>query len=277
MAKVELERNRCAVDRVITNNNAGFAPRKRRLYSVHPLHGIPEVRKDDDIAGLIIRALGSAGESLAKNDVVVVKQKIVSKAEGRVVRLEGVKPSRRAVRIASDLGKEAQLVELILRESRRIVRMGHGGIITETKHGFVCANSGIDRSNVQSGHAALLPLNPDRSARRIRRTLEKVVGARLSVVITDTFGRPWRNGQPDVTIGSSGIEPLQSYRGRVDAYGYTLRVTEPAIVDEIGSAAELAMGKLSAVPVAIANGLKYRLSGMAAKRLLMPREKDLFR
>ena len=235
------------------------------------------MRKNDDIAVLIIGALGSAGESLKENDVVVVKQKVVSKAEGRGVRLEEVKPSRRAVRIANDLGKEAQLVELILRESRRIVRMGHGVIITETRHGFVCANAGIDRSNVESGHAALLPLNPDRSARRIRRSLEKRVGAKLSVVITDTFGRPWRNGQTDVAIGSSGIEPLQSYRGKVDAYGYTLRVTEPAIVDEIASAAELAMGKLSAVPVAIVKGLKYRRSEMGAKSMVMPREKDLFR
>ena len=235
------------------------------------------MRKNDDIAVLIIGALGSAGESLEENDIVVVKQKVVSKAEGRVVRLAGVKASRRAVRIANDLGKEAQLVELILRESRRIVRMGHGVIITETRHGFVCANAGIDRSNVESGHAALLPLNPDKSARRIRRSLEKGVGAKLSVVITDTFGRPWRNGQTDVAIGSSGIEPLQSYRGRVDAYGYTLRVTEPAIVDEIASAAELAMGKLSAVPVAIVKGLKYRRSEMGANSMIMPREKDLFR
>ncbi len=235
------------------------------------------MREGYDVARLIIDALKSRGEALEESDVVVIKQKIISKAEGRVVRLGDVKPSRRALKIAKALDKEPELVELILKESKRVVRMGHGVMITETKHGFVCANSGVDRSNVEGGHAALLPIDPDGSARRIRRSLEKEAGVRISVVITDTFGRPWRNGQTDVAIGSSGIEPLQSYRGRVDAYGYTLRVTEPAVVDEIASAAELAMGKLSGVPVAVVKGLRYRRSGLGTKSLIMPKEKDLFR
>ncbi len=247
------------------------------MLSILPVRGLGEVRKGDDIARLILGALHTSGESLRGNDIVVVKQKIVSKAEGNVVKLDDVKPTKRALRIARVQEKEPQLVELILRESLRIVRMGHGVIISETKHGFVCANAGIDRSNVESGYAALLPDDPDKSARRIRRSLERDTGNKLAVIITDTFGRPWRNGQTDVAIGSSGIEPLQSYKGKVDAYGYTLRVTEPAIVDEIASAAELVMGKLSSVPAAIVRGLKYRRSELGTKSMIMPAEKDLFR
>lgn len=247
------------------------------MLSILPVRGMSEVRKGDDIAKLIIGALRTGGESLKGNDIVVVKQKIVSKAEGNIVRLNDVKPTRRALRIARAQEKDPQLVELILRESRRIVRMGHGVIISETKHGFVCANAGIDRSNVESGYAALLPDDPDKSARTIRRSLERYTGNKLAVIITDTFGRPWRNGQTDVAIGSSGIEPLQSYKGKVDAYGYTLRVTEPAIVDEVASAAELVMGKLSSVPAAIVRGLNYRKSEIGTKSMIMPAEKDLFR
>jgi len=244
---------------------------------VIPVLGIPEVRKGDDIAKLILRALRINGESLEERDVVVVKQKVVSKAEGNLVNLEDIKPSKRARKIARAQQKEPELVELILRESRRIVRMGHGVVISETKHGFVCANAGIDRSNVEAGYVALLPRDPDWSAKKIRRALELKTKRRLAVIITDTFGRPWRNGQTDVSIGSSGIEPLRSYRGKVDAYGYTLRVTEPAIVDEIAGAAELVTGKLSSVPVAIVRGVSYRTSEKGTKAMIMPADKDLFR
>lgn len=229
------------------------------------------------MATLIMSALGRNRFPLKENDVVVIKQKIVSKAEGRMVNLDSIKPSRRARRIAKESKKEANLVEVILRESKRVVRMGHGVIITETKQGFVCANSGVDRSNVATGWAALLPEKPDASARKLRKKLEAASAKRLAVVVTDTFGRPWRKGQTDVAIGCSGIAPLNSLRGKEDSYGYILRVTEPATVDEIAGAAELVAGKLEGVPVAIVRGLSYRRSEEGVKGLLMEKSKDLFR
>jgi coenzyme F420-0:L-glutamate ligase/coenzyme F420-1:gamma-L-glutamate ligase len=210
-------------------------------------------------------------------DVFVVKQKAVSKMEGRLVRLANVKPGPRAQRLALEQGKDARLVELILREARRVVRSGHGVIITETMHGFVCANSGIDKSNVRKGYVALLPVDPDHSARKIREELVRRTGHDVSVVITDTFGRPWRKGQTDVAVGCSGISPLLSYIGKTDRFGYNLRVTEPAIVDEIAGAAELVAGKLSGVPVTIVRGLEYGRSDLGASALILEGEKDLFR
>jgi len=242
-----------------------------------PVRGIPEVRRGDDVAKLILQALRSGAGPLRDGDIIVVKQKIVSKAEGNLVKLGDIEPRRRARLIAKKENKEPELVELMLRESRRIVRMGHGVIVTETRHGFVCANAGIDRSNVQSGYVALLPDDPDKSARTIMRSLEVDTGKKLAVIVTDTFGRPWRKGQTDVAIGSAGIEPLRSYKGRVDAYGYTLRVTEPAVVDEVAGAAELVMGKLSSIPVALVRGAKYKRSERGIKSIVMPPERDLFR
>ncbi|HZW85272.1 MAG TPA: coenzyme F420-0:L-glutamate ligase, partial [Nitrososphaerales archaeon] len=156
-------------------------------------------------------------------------------------------------------------------------RAGHGVIITETRQGLVCANSGVDQSNVGKGYAALLPKDPDLSARTLRRSLEKATGVKLAVVVTDTFGRPWRRGQTDVAIGCSGIEPLFSYRGKRDRYGYSLRVTEPAVVDEIAGAAELATGKLSGIPAAVLRGATYRRGESGVASLVMARERDLFR
>jgi len=169
------------------------------------------------------------------------------------------------------------MVELVLRESKRVVRKGHGVLITETRHGFVCANSGIDVSNVETGYAALLPLDPDASARRIRTSLEKATAKRLAVIVTDTFGRPWREGQTDLAIGCSGIAPTQKLAGRKDPYGYVLRVTQPAIVDEVAAAAELVMKKLSLVPVAIVRGVKYRRGESGARSMVRKRSLDLFR
>ncbi|MGH9917592.1 MAG: coenzyme F420-0:L-glutamate ligase, partial [Nitrososphaerales archaeon] len=160
----------------------------------------------DDLAGLIVEALRGMDLELADGDIVVVTQKIVSKSEGRLVRLEEVRPTGRAAALAAELEKDPRVVDLVLRESRRIVRKGHGVLITETRHGFVCANSGIDMSNVESGYVALLPLDPDASARGIRRGLERGTAKRLAVIVTDTFGRPWREGQTDLAIGCSGIE-----------------------------------------------------------------------
>ncbi|MGP8125654.1 MAG: coenzyme F420-0:L-glutamate ligase [Nitrososphaerales archaeon] len=244
---------------------------------VIPLEGIPEVAVGSDVAGVVLAALERFGLELKDGDIVVVKQKIVSKAEGQVVRLRDVVPGRRAKGLAKAAGKDPRLTELVLRESVRVVRSGHGVVITETKHGFVCANSGVDQSNVGKGRASLLPLDSDLSARRIRKALEAHTGVNLAVVVTDTFGRPWRRGQTDVAIGCSGIDPLLSFRGKADRFGYALRVTEPAVVDEVAGAAELAMGKLERVPVAVVRGVKYARGEEGVKSLIMKRERDLFR
>lgn len=244
---------------------------------VFPVQGVPEVRKGSDLGKLVFDALSRVGLSLRDGDVVVVKQKAVSKAEGRVVKLSTVVPSRRARLLAEKEGKDERLVELILREAVRVVRSGHGVIITQTKHGFVCANSGVDQSNVGRGAAALLPEDPDGSARRIRKSIAARSGARVAVVVTDTFGRPWRRGQTDVAIGCSGIAPLLPYAGRRDRFGYALRVTEPAIVDEIAGAAELATGKLDGVPAAVVRGVRFTRGEGGIKSVIMPRRRDLFR
>jgi coenzyme F420-0:L-glutamate ligase/coenzyme F420-1:gamma-L-glutamate ligase len=244
---------------------------------VIPIPGIPEVKAGADLGAEVLRALRRAGIPLLKHDVVVVKQKVVSKSEGRLVLLSKVKPRRRAVQLAKAERKDPRVVELVLREASEVVRSGHGVIITRTKHGFVCANSGVDRSNVGPGMAALLPTDPDRSARRIRAALEKGSGTELAVLVTDTFGRPWRLGQTDVAIGCSGISPLVSYAGKKDRFGYRLRVTEPAVVDELAAAAELAMGKLKGIPAAVVRGASYVRGDAGAKALVMPRERDLFR
>ncbi|MFI5404298.1 MAG: coenzyme F420-0:L-glutamate ligase [Candidatus Gagatemarchaeaceae archaeon] len=244
---------------------------------IFPVGGIPEVKKGSDIANMIMEATARERLALQEHDVVVVKQKAVSKAEGRVVELRRVKPGRRASALARAQGKDPRLVELVLRESVRVVRAGHGVIITETRHGLVCANSGVDQSNVGRGFAALLPVDPDLSARRIRRGLEASTGKKLAVIVSDTFGRPWRRGQTDVAIGCSGIEPLVSYRGRKDAFGYELRVTEPAVVDELAGAAELAVGKLERIPVAVVRGAIYARGESGIGSLVMKMERDLFR
>ena len=244
---------------------------------VIPLPGIPEVAEGADLGGLILGSAERNGVPLLEGDVVVVKQKVVSKAEGRVVKLGGVTPGRRARALARSQRKDPRLVELMLRESVRVVRAAHGVIITETRHGFVCANSGVDQSNVGEGCVALLPLDPDLSARKLRSRLESATGKKLAVVITDTFGRPWRLGQTDVAIGCSGMAPLLSYAGRRDRFGYELRVTEPSVADEVAGAAELAIGKLAGIPAAVVRGVDYRPGEGGVKSLVMPRERVLVR
>jgi len=244
---------------------------------VSPVKGIKRVRPRDDLGKLITRGIEDCGIGLEDGDVVVVTQKVVSKSEGRLVKLKDITPSRRARTLAAELGKDPRLVEAVLKESRRIVRKGHGVLITETRHGFVCANSGVDQSNVEKGWLTLLPVDPDGSARKLRKHLEKATGKRLAVVITDTFGRPWREGQTDVAIGCSGISPLQKLAGETDPFGYTLRSTEPAIVDEIAGASELVMKKLSLVPVVIVRGVSYSRSDRGVKSIVRKRRLDLFR
>lgn len=244
---------------------------------VFPLTGMPEVKEGVDLAALIIESTRRSGLALRDGDVVVVKQKVVSKSEGRVVKLVDVIPTARAKTLAKREGKDPRLVELMLKESVRVVRAGHGVIITQTRHGFVCANSGVDQSNVGRGSAALLPRDPDMSARRLRSDLERCSGKQLAVVVTDTFGRPWRLGQTDVAIGCSGVVPLVHYAGKKDKFGYKLKVTEPSVVDEIAGAAELAIGKLKGIPAAVVRGVEYSRGEAGVKSMIMPRERDLFR
>lgn len=243
---------------------------------ITPLRGLPEVRPGDDLAALIVSA--ARGEPGIRNgDVVVVTQKIVSKAEGRVVPLDAVDPSPEALRLAAETEKDPRLVELILRESVRIVRQRGPVLITETRHGFVCANAGIDASNVGSGVVSLLPEDPDRSAQEIRRGVRKATGADVAVIISDTFGRPWREGHTNVAVGLAGMLPFADYVGQVDPYGYELRVSTLAVADELAAAAELVMGKLDGVPVAIVRGYSYPRGDGSARQMVRPPEKDLFR
>jgi coenzyme F420-0:L-glutamate ligase/coenzyme F420-1:gamma-L-glutamate ligase len=242
------------------------------------LDGIGEVGPGDDVAGLIADALESASLALADADVVVVTQKIVSKAEGRLVDLASVDPSPMARAWAERWGKDPRQVELVLRESAEIVRMAPGGmIISRTRHGFVCANAGVDVSNVGGGDvASLLPLDPDASARGIRAGLRERTGAAPAVVVSDSFGRPWRAGIVNVAVGSAGIEALRDLRGEPDAAGRVMRATVIAVADELASAADLAGGKVEQRPVVLVRGYGWRPSEEGAASLVMERERDLF-
>ena len=225
------------------------------------------------LAVFISKALGDSGVDLQDGDILVVAQKIVSKAEGRVVDLATVKPSAKALRLGKKLQKDARLVELILQESKEIVIVKNGIIITETRHGFICANSGVDQSNLEDGSSAvLLPVDPDRSAKRLRDFFH------VAVVITDTFGRPFREGQANVAVGVAGIRPIKSYIGKKDMFGRRLHVTEIAVADEIASAAELAMGKSGGIPAAVVRGYAYEKDAKASSKPLVRKKKtDLFR
>jgi len=238
---------------------------------------MPEVREGDEVGALI-----AARAELADGDVVVVSQKIVSKAEGRVRRLAEVTPSERADQLGNELGKEAALVELILSESREVLRAERGVLITETHHGLVCANAGIDSSNLSDDDTVcLLPADPDASARLIRRELETAMEqSHLGVIVADSFGRAWRLGQAEVAIGCAGLSPLDDWRGREDASGRPLEGTVIAIADEAAAAADLVRDKASGVPAAVVRGLGHHVGaedGPGAAALRRPREEDLFR
>ncbi len=236
-----------------------------------PVADLPEIRAGDDLAQLI-----AAKVDLEDGDVVVVAQKIVSKSEGRVVRLDDIEPSERALEIAGD-DQDPRRIEAILREAKRVVRVRKPLVIAETKQGFICASAGVDSSNApEPGMLVLLPEDADASAERIRERFRELTGRTVAVLVTDSFGRPWRQGTIDVALGASGLEVMRDLRGQRDSVGYELHATMIAVADEIASAAELVMGKLDRIPAAIVRGLEVAGSGYA-RDLVIPEDRDLFR
>jgi len=242
-----------------------------------PLMGLPEVASGDDVARLLAEAAREQGLVPRQRDVFVVAQKIVSKAEGRIVRLDTIKPSERAERWAAEYHKDPRVIEIVLSEASSIVRMERGVIIAKTRHGFVCANAGVDLSNAPEGTALLLPEDPDRSARKLQEQLARAFGVQLGVIISDTFGRPWREGLVNVALGVAGMAPLVDYRGQRDAHGKTLQATVIAIADELAASAGLVMGKLNRVPVAVIRGVPLSDGTGTGRELIRPPDKDLFR
>ncbi len=249
-----------------------------RRIVITPVHGLPEIRPGDDLAALVVDGLRAQADDLRDGDVLAVAQKIVSKAEGRIVHLVDVVPGERATAMAAEAGKDPRQLEVVLSETAKIVRWAHGVLISETRHGFVCANAGVDRSNAGAPDTViLLPIDPDGSAARLREALRARTGASVAVVVTDTFGRAWREGHANVAIGIAGLPALKRYMGQFDPEGYELRVTEIAIADEVAAAAELVMGKLDRCPVALLRGLAIDAPSETAHDYVRPAEKDLFR
>ncbi len=248
------------------------------MLTIIPVRGIPDIKKGDDLGRLLVTRLKEQGDTFQPGDITVVAQKIVSKAEGRVVSLSRIAPSDFAKTIASNVGKDPRQVEVILRETEKMVRMKGGHLITETKQGFICANAGVDQSNVgDRDSVTLLPQDSDASADRIRKTIHEITGRIVPVIVTDTFGRAWRMGHVNFAIGVSGMKPIHDYRGTKDMYRRTLKVTEMAVADELACAAELVMNKADRVPAAIIRGYKAPKGHGRAKDLLRPEEFDLFR
>ena len=243
------------------------------------IEGMPEVKPGDDLAGQMLDAAQRQGTSIESGDVIVVTQKIVSKAEGRVVSIDSVEPSPLALAITEGHRRDPRHTELILRESRRIVRMDRGVIISETHHGFNCANAGIDASNIPGdGTVALLPVDPDASARGIRQAIRERAGVDVAVIISDTFGRPWRSAAVNVAIGVAGFNPLLSYVGQEDSHGNMMYTTVIAVADELAATAELVTGKVLGVPVAIIRGYSYTpMEEASHDALIRDPDKDLFR
>jgi coenzyme F420-0:L-glutamate ligase/coenzyme F420-1:gamma-L-glutamate ligase len=241
---------------------------------------LPLIKKGDNIAELVCKAAEKQNISIREGDVIVVTHVVVSKAEGNVVNLDEILPSERARKIAQQTQKEPELVEVVLRETKEIVRIGPNSIITETKNGIVCANAGVDRSNVEGErNVVLLPKNPNASAEKIRQEIKSQTGSDVAVIVSDTHGRPFRMGEINVAIGVAGLKPIRDRRGEEDLFGYILRIKQTAVADELASAAELVIGQANeGIPVAIVRGYKYQAAENAsATELTRPREKDLFR
>jgi coenzyme F420-0:L-glutamate ligase/coenzyme F420-1:gamma-L-glutamate ligase len=242
------------------------------------LEGIGEIRAGDSVGQLICDACSAQTIELNDHDVLVVAQKIISKAEGRMVHLDRVSPSTRARELARELDKEPELVEVILGESHKVIRAGGRALIVETHHGFICANAGVDQSNVGLRQVALLPEDPDKSAREIRRAIASKTGRKPAVIISDSFGRAWRLGTVDVAIGVAGMSAIKDERGLDDRYGYRLKAAVAAIADEFAAAAELVMGKRDGVPVVIVRGYDIEIKeDGSVQELLRPQAEDLFR
>lgn len=252
--------------------------------TITPLPNIPLIRQGDDLADIILKSLQDTNIALQDNDILVVAQKIVSKAEGRAVNLANIKPSANAIELARQTEKDPRVVELILQESNAILRTRPGTIIVEHKLGFVCANAGVDHSNVagigdvNKEVVLLLPMDPDRSSSLIRQEIESRTGTKVGVVIIDSHGRAWRNGTVGVAIGMSGVPGLVDLRGEKDLFGYTLRITMVGAVDELAAAASLVMGQAAeGTPVVHVRGFPYQLREGSIQELLRPKEQDLFR
>jgi coenzyme F420-0:L-glutamate ligase / coenzyme F420-1:gamma-L-glutamate ligase len=260
------------------SRSSGRGERGARGVQILPIVVAEEIQRGASLGKILLKAAKHARLRFEDGDVVVVKHKVVSKAEGAIVALDGILPSRRSRNWARRYGVDARVSELALRESRRIVRRKNGVMITETRHGFVCANSGVDVSNVDGGrHAVLLPKDPDRSAAKLRADIKKKAGVELAVIVSDSFGRPWREGLTEVAIGVAGMRPLVDYRGRRDPHGYSLHATVDAVADELACAAGLVCGKLLNTPACIIRGYVYRRANGRARELLRPAKHDLFR
>ncbi len=246
-------------------------------YRVIGVTGIPLVQDRDDLAALIVEAAAAQGTPLEDGDALIVTQRIVSKAEGRVRPLDEFEPTPFARDYARRVEKDPRLVEVVLRESTRIVRQVGNVLITQTRHGFICANAGVDASNVGGEDlVSLLPLDPDASCRRIRDAVRERLGVELAVVMTDTFGRPWREGQTNIAIGVAGLLPMRSYVGKRDMDGRELTVTTICVADELAGASELVMGKLDAIPAVIVRGFDYDRGEGSTAEIVRARESDLF-
>jgi len=271
-ATAALSRN----ERTTDGQNLDGAP-MRELYAI-PIRGLGEVKPGDSLAEKLLHALERQGFRLRRGDVLVITHKIVSKAEGQIVPLANVRPSATARRWAARYRLDPRAIELALAESRRTVRMRRGVLITETHHGFVCANSGVDLSNVDGGRSAvLLPRDPDLSAEALHYALKRRLRLFIPIIIADSFGRPWREGLTQVAIGAAGMKVFRDFRGKRDRYGYRLRVTLEAVADELASMAGLAGHKLSRVPACIIRGFAYTPGRDSARNLIRPRAQDLFR
>ena len=250
----------------------------RPAIQIFPVYGIGDVVTGQSVSALIAAGLVHSGMTLVAGDILVVTQKIVSKAEGRIIDPRTVTPSHIAQMCATQGHKDACYYEVVLQESKRIIKMDKGVLICETHHGLICANAGVDESNVDGGtHSTLLPVDPDTSARGIRTEVGAATGVEPAVIISDSFGRAWREGQVNIAIGVAGINPLISYAGLDDPFGYRMQASILAIGDEIAAAAELVMGKTDRIPVAVVRGVSYEQSPSEASALIRPANKDLFR
>lgn len=247
------------------------------MIQIIPVPGLPEIQPGDDIASLITKCLHDQTCTIIHGDIFVIAQKIVSKAEGRIADLHEVIPSRRATEWAADWNKDPRIIELVLRESKSILRMERGIIISETQHGFVCANAGVDASNTAENAAVLLPEDPDESARALQLKLQESFAVPLGIIISDTFGRAWREGLVNVALGVSGLPALIDYRGQRDGDGKLLNATVIACADELAAAAELVMGKAEKIPVVIIRGFRPDAPSGNAHDLIRPAGRDLFR